>query len=44
MEQSQGHSQTRISIIFFIPQQKKKEEEPEGGGWGGGVERFRGLQ
>lgn len=30
MEQSQGHSQTRISIIFFIPQKKKKEKEIEG--------------
>lgn len=43
MEQSQGHSQTRISIIFFIPQQKKNGEEIEGG-VGGWVERFRGLQ
>lgn len=36
MERSQGHSQTRISIIFFIPQKKKrlKEREREGGGDG----------
>lgn len=32
MERSQGHSQTRISIIFFIPQKKKKEKEIEGEG------------
>lgn len=41
MERSQGHSQTRISIIFFIPQKKKrlKEREGEGGGERDGLER-----
>ncbi|CAB1453502.1 unnamed protein product [Pleuronectes platessa] len=30
MEQSQGNSQTRISVIFFTPQKEKKENEIEG--------------
>lgn len=29
MELGQGHSQTRISIIFFIPQKKKRLKERE---------------
>lgn len=44
MERSQGHSQTRIRIIFFIPQKKKKEKEIEGEGGGGGGAGENGLE
>lgn len=32
MERSQCHSQTQISIIYFIPQEKKGLKEQRGGG------------